>query len=238
MADTDRKPLPPYLPYKTFGTFLDHLRAIGTPSHIDKSVMSNLSGGMQSWLKSALRYMKLVTADDVPTPALEHLAHAQGDDRKAALLALFKSSYAFLNGKVDLEKTTPTQLRSAIVEFGATGDTVEKIVAFMVAMAKDAGVPMSKLLTQRAASPRRPRRTSTTRPGNGPVPDDDEDDDNDEATTAGAAMKTVALPKAGGSITLSGNINMFELVGKERELVFALIDLMRSFEDAVGGGDV
>ena len=49
-------------------------------------------------------------------------------------------------------------------------------------------------------------------------------------------MKTITLPNSGGTITLSGNINVFELVGAERDLVFALIDTMRKFEESQGGG--
>jgi hypothetical protein len=232
MTENERKPLPPYMPYKTFGTFLDHLRAIGMPSHIDKSVMTNLSGGMQSWLKAALRYMKLINADDTPTPALEKLAAAQGDDRKPLMRELFGKTYAFLNGTVDLTKTTPAKLREAIVQEGGQGETVEKIITFMMAMAKDAGVPVSSLLTKRAM--RRPRPKITT-PSN--ITDRTTDDDDDDVETD-TAMKTIALPKSGGTLTLSGNINLFTLVGNERELVFKLIDAMTAFEAEQGGDDV
>jgi len=221
------------MPYKTFGTFLDHLRAIGTPSHIDKSVMTSLSGGMQSWLKAALRYMKLINGDDTPTAALEQLANAQGDDRKALMRELFAKTYAFLNGKVDLTKTTPVKLREAIVAEGGQGETVEKIITFMVAMAKDAGVSISPLLTKRA--PRRPR-VKTATPSN-PSITTDHDDEGDDVEVDTAAMKTIALPKSGGTLTLSGNINLFTLVGNERELVFKLIDAMTAFEETLGGGD-
>lgn len=235
MAD-ERKPLPPYLPYRTFLTFLDHLRAIGMPSHIDKSVMTNLSGAMQSWLKSSLRYMQLVDANDVPSVMLNKLAESQGDDRKALLLTLFKQSYAFLDGNIDLKNTTPQKLRTAIVDLGAQGETVEKIMAFMVAMAKDANVPLSTLLTKRAPSVRKPRPKTTTQKADRDIVTDDDDDD-DDATPPAAAMKTITLPKSGGTITLSGDINLFELAGAERDLVFALIDTMRKFEDENGGSE-
>lgn len=236
MAD-ERKPLPPYLPYRTFLTFLDHLRAIGMPSHIDKSVMTNLSGAMQSWLKSSLRYMQLVNTEDVPSPMLTKLAESQGDDRKALLLTLFKQSYAFLDGNIDLKNTTPQKLRTAIVDLGAQGETVEKIMAFMVAMAKDANVPLSTLLTKRAPSVRKPRQKTTSAPkaDRHAANDDGDDDELDPAPTA--AMKTITLPKSGGTITLSGDINLFELAGAERDLVFALIDTMRKFEDENGGSE-
>jgi hypothetical protein len=41
---------------------------------------------------------------------------------------------------------------------------------------------------------------------------------------------TVGLPGAKGSLTLSGQFNAFDLVGDERALVFALLDLMQNFE--------
>jgi hypothetical protein len=234
MADAERKLLPPYMPYKTFGTFLDHLRAIGMPSHIDKSVMSNLSGGMQSWLRAALRYMDLIDAEGVPTPALEQLAKAQGEARKVLLVDLFRKTYRFLNGKIDLKNTTPVKLRQAVIEEGAQGETVEKIVAFLVAMAKDAGVPMSPLLLKRAAPVRRPRPKPQA-PQRQTTPDDDDDDTDGQPDSA--AMKTIALPQSGGTITLMGDINVFELVGAERELVFSLIDTMRKFEAAQEEGE-
>lgn len=53
----------------------------------------------------------------------------------------------------------------------------------------------------------------------------------------GPTMRTVKLPKSGGSITLSGNINIFTLTGEERELVFHLIDMMSEFEAKNGGGN-
>jgi hypothetical protein len=237
MSENGRKLLPPYMPYKTFGTFLDHLRAIGMPSHIDKSVMANLSGGMQSWLKAALRYMKLINADDTPTAMLEKLAAAQGDDRKALLRELFSSSYAFLNGKVDLKNTTPVKLRQALVDEGGQGETVEKILAFMIAMAKDAGVSMSTLLTKRAPSVRRPRTKPTERPTPNGDSSSEDDDTADGEDGPDASMKTITLPKSGGTLTLSGNINLFTLVGNERELVFKLIDTMTAFEAEQGGDD-
>lgn len=229
MPETERKPLPPYMPYKTFVTFLDHLRAIGVPSHIDKSVMTHMSGGMQSWLKAALKYMKLINADDTPTDRLAGLVSADGDLRKEQMRALFDSSYKFVTSKLDLKNTTPVKLREVIIDAGAQGETVEKIIAFMIAMGKDADVQMSSLLTKRAPTMRRQRTKPATRTTQ-TIPDDEPDGDDDAPPDS--AMKTISLPKSGGTITLSGNINIFELVGAERDLVFSLIDTMRKFEES------
>jgi len=235
MSDTERKHLPPYMPYKTFLTFLDHLRSVGMPSHIDKSVMTSMSGAMQSWLKSTLKFMKLVDADDVPDERLVKLVQAEGEARKAHLLALFKSTYGFLDGTVDLQNTTPQKLRSTLADLGSQGETVEKMMAFLIAFAKDTGVPLSQHLTARA--PRRARQTRPVRADNHTRDGEDGDesgegDHGDKNPTAGAmvAMKKVELPNAGGTLTLSGSFNTFDLDGDERTLVFAIIDKMKEFE--------
>ena len=231
MAETERAQLPPYVPYRTFTTFLDHVRSLGVvPSHIDKSVMASMSGGTQAWLKASLRYMKLMDSDGVPAPQLEKLAFSEGDDRKAQLRNLFRSSFTFLDGNIDLQTTTPQKLRSAISDLGAQGETIEKIVAFMVAMAKDADMHVSTLLTKRTV-----RRATRQKPGrkepplNGSDALSTDDPATDDPPDRYGSMKIIALPKAGGHLTLSGSFNLFDLVGAERELVFAIIDKMNEF---------
>jgi hypothetical protein len=51
------------------------------------------------------------------------------------------------------------------------------------------------------------------------------------------AMRVVRLPRAGGSLQLSGDVNLFALTGDERKLVFDLIDLMQTFEDQLKEAD-
>jgi hypothetical protein len=76
--------------------------------------------------------------------------------------------------------TTPAQLEAAFVARGASGDTVRKSIAFMLAMAKDAGVELSPHLTKRGALSRKlPQGASRQRIGhtNPPpsVPDGQQD---------------------------------------------------------------
>ncbi len=159
MATSDRvesphRAIPPYVPYRTFVTFLDTLKD-GVPSHIDKSVLPSMSGGVQAWLKASLRTMRLIDAASVPQDALYKLAAADGDLRKRLLKALFASTYRFLLPSVQLAVTTPAKLESAFIETGTTGDTVRKSIAFMLSMAKDAGVELSPHLLKRGAMSRR-----------------------------------------------------------------------------------
>lgn len=50
-----------------------------------------------------------------------------------------------------------------------------------------------------------------------------------QESKGGIAMRTVQLPRAGGSLTLSGDFNPFELSGDERTLVYDIIDKMNEF---------
>ena len=43
-------------------------------------------------------------------------------------------------------------------------------------------------------------------------------------------MKTIQLHGVGGTLTVSGTFNPFGLVGKERELVYLIIDKMNEYE--------
>lgn len=46
-------------------------------------------------------------------------------------------------------------------------------------------------------------------------------------------VKTITLPKSVGTITLSVSSNVFDLAADERDLVFRLIDEVKSFERLV-----
>lgn len=222
--------LPPYVPYKTFIGFIDSLR-VGIPSHIDRSVMGSTSGSMQSWLLASLRAMNLIDSHGVPSHQLRTLVSADDEKRKHVLAGLFHVTYGFLSrAGIDLKTTTPSKVQAAFAELGAKGETVEKCIAFMKAMAKDAGVELSPYVIKRMS----PRARSAVRAAIRRAVDDDGEvaagDDNGDDSHESKAMKTVALPNAGGSLTLSGNFNPFELAGDERELVYDLIDRMKTYE--------
>lgn len=127
------------------------------PSHIDKSVLKSMSGGVQGWLKASLRAMDLIDSANAPRAMLHRLAVAEGGSRQRILRELFSATYAFLSPKVDLASTTPAQVEAAFSGVGASGDTVRKSVAFMLAFAKDAGIELSPHLLKRRVI-RRPKR--------------------------------------------------------------------------------
>jgi hypothetical protein len=246
MTDQEaQRNVPPYAPWRTFETYLDGLKSFGShgPNVIDRDTMRTFSGAMQSALMSALRSLRLMDDKGVPKARLKAIVHASPEERKALYKDIIATEYPFLSD-INLMGATPRQLEAAFETTGASGDTVRKAMAFFVNLAKAGDVTMSPVLEkvrrrQRAsngARTRKPLRAVSMNPADF-VDDDDEASDDPGSGTSSTAMKTIALPKAAGSITLSGDINIFNLVGEERALVFALIDKMNEFEAKAGGGD-
>ncbi|MEW5982953.1 MAG: DUF5343 domain-containing protein [Acidobacteriota bacterium] len=226
------KIIPPYLPYRSFANTISGWRD-KMPARIDRSVLGSYAGAMQTWVLSALRYFGLIDANGQPTESLKRLAQADGPERQKVLVQLLRANYAFIfTAQFDLSKATPAQLQERVKATGAQGETAKKSLSFFLAMCKDAGLSLSPYLRTRQV--RQPRagngRKTTKRPAQSSNQGGVDDGDGETDGPASAAMKTITLTKAGGSLTLSGAFNLFDLVDDERELVFTIIDKMKEFE--------
>lgn len=143
------KAIPPYMPYKTFINTIAGW-SVALPNRIDRSVLGSYSGAMQSWMMSTLRYFALITGDGIPTDKLRHLTHTTANERQQLLVELLRYGYPFLfQNAFDLSKATPSQLREKFKDTGAQGSTLVKSLSFFLAMAKDAGIPLSPYLKMR-----------------------------------------------------------------------------------------
>jgi len=153
-TEVQSKSIPPYVSYRTFENFVDSLRATVIPSRIDKAVMSTMSGGVQSHLMSALRYLEFVTTAGQPTERMKALVHSEGEERKKRLLEMTRYAYQFLFKNFDLANVTPQHLEEQFqANTSATGATLKKCVAFFLAASKAAGCELSPLL-KKTRSPR------------------------------------------------------------------------------------
>jgi len=158
-----KKPVPPYLPYRTLVNFLDGLK-VAMPQRIDRSLMKSMSGAMQYQLMSALEYLGLISSDTgIPTEKLTRLVHSTGDEGQQELKDILTSSYRFLfeNG-LDLDRATTDQLQEGFRKEGASGDTLRKCVTFFLKAARVAGLELSphfkRAYTRRTGTPRAKRK--------------------------------------------------------------------------------
>ncbi len=138
-------PAPPYVPYKTFRNFLDRFKQ-GVPGRVDRGVMNGMSGAVQSQVKTALRYLNLISDHDLPSDAMKRLCRSDGEDRKAALQEIIKAAYPYIFGEshIDFATATGSQLREQIEKkTTASGETVNRCLAFLKDASLDAGMQVS-----------------------------------------------------------------------------------------------
>jgi hypothetical protein len=135
--------VPPYLSFKTFKAFVESLK-VGIPTRIDRTVLSSMSGAVQSQLMAALRYLGMVTAHSVTTVKLASLVNSEGSEYERVLASILQEGYPFLfGGEFDLLRATTGEMEEAFRKSGASGETIRKCVAFFLAAAKSAGLPVS-----------------------------------------------------------------------------------------------
>jgi len=134
---------PPYCSFVTFSNFVESLRKTSIPACVDKSVLGNYSGSSQAALMSGLRWLNLIEADGTPTRELESLVAADEEQFSDSLRALLESRYSFLrDGSLQLEKATSRQVENKFREYGISGSTVVKSVAFFLQAARVANIPI------------------------------------------------------------------------------------------------
>ncbi len=179
VKDTKRKRLPPYVSYRTFYNFIDRLQE-GIPSRIDRSYWSErLSGSNGTQLMSAIRFLGLIDTDGTPTSRCRQLVSAEGAQRTEVLKQITSEAYAFLlQGTLDSQTATYSQLEEVFHNaFELTDSVRRKCIKFFVALASDAGIPLSPFIMKRVRSVRsgtgtKPvsRRTGSKKKRNNKVP--------------------------------------------------------------------
>lgn len=152
--------VPPYISYKSLRTLIEDMRTQGFPTHVDKDVMRRFSGSVRKQLITALRFLKLINTENETTQELSNLVDAkEPEEWKRQLRGVLNEAYGSLM-EVNLSQITPTALSKEFRDRFKTKDEVtEKCVRFFVHAARDAGIELSKRITEVSRS-RGPRRAA------------------------------------------------------------------------------
>jgi hypothetical protein len=234
MQNGKQETVPVYLSFKTFHSAIQSLRTHGLPDSLDRTAFGSRSGAEQTQILSAFRFLGLLSDINKTQESLKALVKTTegSTEEKGILAALLKQRYANAFA-LNLEAATPAQLDKAIGDYGATGATRDRSVRFFIKACEYCGVKLSARLTAR--KPRSPNATNDSdaaqtknKKGNAEIP---------LRPPVGQAIMTVELPKAGGTLTISGTFNPFVLAGDERELVFGISDLVTAFQDKQDDGE-
>lgn len=216
-----KKLIPPYVPWRTFTNFVEGLKATGVPTHIDKSVMKSMSGGMQSWLLSSLRAMGLINESNIPSEMLRRLVSVDIDKRMPVYKDILKTTYGFLsNGTFDIALTTPTQLDKALQDAGVTGSTIAKSRAFFLSFCKVAGVDVSPHLKKvtRVSTPRKSKPVNTPKRKQAAKAEANPTNDESPFTTRSDSQMLIDL------------LNTQAMTPEEQDAVWTLIKYLKKTE--------
>lgn len=134
---------PPYFAFRTLINTLDQMKDKGIPNRIDRTFLVGMSGTGQTQFIAGLKSLGLIDSTGTVTPVLKELAQAGPADRKRVLGEVLTARYP---EAVELGKTNATtgELVEVFREYGATGDTARKGIAFYLQAAAYAGdIPLS-----------------------------------------------------------------------------------------------
>ena len=140
----EQKTIPPYVPYRTFQTFLEFLFDEGIPDRIDRSVWgARFSGSSGTQLMTTLKVLNLIDQDGRPKKSLEGLVFAEGEERKSILYSVLNEFYEPVF-RLDLTRASKGQFRDAFKSFGTKEGVLVKCEAFFIRAAQFAGIKLSK----------------------------------------------------------------------------------------------
>lgn len=159
MADTPKKPVPPYATYRSFSNFINGLREHGTPKHVTRSMLPGSNSGKAA-MSATLSALGLVNAKDEPTELMRQLTDSNRDYGEV-LNKVLEASYSFLHdGSLDIADTTTDKVVEKFKELGAGGSTINKCMAFFLAAASDAKITVSRWVKAPQSPPKPAKKKS------------------------------------------------------------------------------
>jgi hypothetical protein len=133
---------PPYISFRTLLNLVEKMADQGTPPRIDRSFLSGSEGGKTQVL-AALRGLGFIDSDGNVTPLLTRMVKNPAE-RGVIVKELLEQHFP---KPVHLGSINATQgqLQEAFKEYGISGDTMRKAIAFYLRAAEFASVPVSPL---------------------------------------------------------------------------------------------
>ena len=179
MNEEKRVRKPPYAPWGTYLNFIKELSEDSLPARVDKSLMTTMSGGVQSIMVLALRSTKMIDEHGVPTDHFRKFAASGEDGQKAVIQHVLQDAYPFFfSGELDLETATPGQFDTALRDRGGVqGSTLDKAANFFLSAAEFSNLPLGARIKARKPvfkrtknSPRKPKDARGELPENESAP--------------------------------------------------------------------
>jgi len=227
--ETQKSASPPYISFLTFNNFVTWLQEEGIPLRLDRSFWDKkYSGSTGAQLMTGLRFLGLLRGD-MPQPALHKLVESKGEEKDAVLIEILKKAYTAVDFD-SLAKATPNMLTEWLQSYGIERDTLRKVESFFINACKSTDIPLSNALRRKArnkpGTPAVGRKKRTQR----------KQDKGDISKplkqyppqTEGQTSQVQLI--SGGNVTLTVNVDLFQLSTNDREFVLQLVDIMKKYD--------
>ena len=154
-----------YVPWKTFLTSIEALMQ-GLPPRLDRSMWPSLSGGVQSHVLSAFRFMGFVDAEGNVQQALRDIVAAfkANDDaeRKTLFRRLLETRYAKVVALASQNGSNQALRDTMRAEYNVSGTTLDRAARFYLDAAEYSGVVVSPHWSRKGATSNKRRRDGGT----------------------------------------------------------------------------
>ena len=157
------------VPYIAFGTFigvLDRFKDHGIPTNINRSAFPTLSGGYQSQLLSAFRFLDLIDDGGTPRESLKPLVDEA--TREQSLEKLIRRAYRPVLDQVNIARGTTDEVNQVLRQYGISGVTLEKARSFLMRALEEIGMETSpwilKTPDKKLVSPKQRRSRKRVEP--------------------------------------------------------------------------
>jgi hypothetical protein len=143
---------PPYIPWKSFVSYLAGLKNTTIPQTLDNSVRpASMAGGVWRQLTSALQFLGFINASKVVQDVFKATVRAYGSPEwKGAVSSHVLPAYAKIIGDLPLGNATAGQLEKRFRENGKIdGQMLEKCIRFYIHALREADVKYSSYFAMR-----------------------------------------------------------------------------------------
>lgn len=140
----DKNP-PPYFAFKTLTNVMDDMKERGVPNRIDRTFLVGMSGAGQTQFIAGLKSLGLIDSAGTVQDRFTQMVAGNLGDRRRILAEVLQERYP---EAVELGKTNATtgQLVEVFRDYGVSGDTARKAIAFYLNAARYAGdIPLSPM---------------------------------------------------------------------------------------------
>jgi Family of unknown function (DUF5343) len=231
---------PPYATFDTFIQILNKYKENGIPSVINKETFEDYTRHNKWQLLGAFKFLGLIDEYGTPTPDFNYLII--DESRQATLRQLIQSAYALIFEK-DIMTIKRDELDSIFRnDYKINGETLKKARTFFTHACKFAQISMSqniatrkrrKFLTElnKDTDLLKELEMETDKQSEEKNMQNEEMQDTQNIISQPAFTNIINL-KSGGKLTLSVEVDIWELNKADRDFVFEIKDSMKEYEDS------